>query len=326
MGIAVLSLFTVAIGLGCGEPAVDGRWPGEALFTMGGTVRLAPSPEAMGSDAPSGTLRLGVFWAPTKGNALALDDAVEQEVSAAGTFPARFEIRLYSPPADALLHPVADGEGLVARALVLAYLDQDGDRAWDRDVEPLVGGATDRVLVYTPDGLESPLLGTLAPGFHSLRVGDTCAGSGSPDDQADANNVELVVTMAFPASALLDLDCDGKPDEWTAVCPSPPTIRETCREGTVDATMCATCEAYLWPSGADAATCNQWFDKCLYAFAPLDCESERATCLGLQPVDPDPSEPECTSLACICKRVYSDCVTTTDEVSCRADYDRCVSP
>lgn len=317
-----VSVLALCVFASCGEPAVDGRWPGEALFTLSGTVRLEAAPVAMG-EPPSGTLRIGIFWAATKGSALSLEAAIEQEVSATATFPSRFEVRIYVPPPRALLHDSEDGQGRLARALILAYLDQDEDRSWDRDREPLVGGAAGVMLVYTPEGLTGADPGPLTAGYHVVRMGGGCGGPALVAD--DLTEVDLTVTMDFPSSALLDLDCDGKPDEWSSVCPSPSTIRDACRSGLPGDTMCATYEPYLWPLDADDQTCELWFDKCLYSFAPQDCESERSVCLGGLPATPGPAEPSCTSLECVCKRVYVDCVDTSgDEASCMAAYQRCV--
>lgn len=319
-----LLLLALSLMVSCGEPAVDGRWPGEALFTLSGTVRLEPERIAT-PEPPSGTLRVGIFWAATKGATLSLEAAIEQEVAATATFPARFEVRIYVPPPPTLLHGSEDGEGRIARALVLAYLDQDADRAWDRDREPLVGGAAGVMLVYSPEGLSGADFGPLTAGYHAIRMGGGGGCGGPPLLAEDLSEIDLTVTMDFPSSALIDLDCDGKPDEWSSVCPSPSTIRDACRSGLPGDTMCATCEPYLWPIDADDQTCELWFDKCLYSFAPQDCESERSVCLGVTPVAPNPTEPPCTSLECVCKRVYVDCVDTSgDETSCMATYQRCV--
>ncbi|MFO0744504.1 MAG: hypothetical protein U1F43_02380 [Myxococcota bacterium] len=309
----------------CGDAVVDGTWPGEALFQLEGWVELEAGTSTLLGDGhrDQGELRVGIFWTPTKGTDFQLETAVEQEVSTAGTFPARFTVTLYEPPPDSLLHAVADGSGQVAQALLLAYLDQDGDGQWDRASEILVGGAAQRVILYTPDGIVSDALGTLGPGFHRVVPTGVCdSGAGArfaADTEAD---IDLTVSMAFPVDALLDVNCDGKKDEWSGVCPPLENVRLRCGDPAVEPVMCASCTAYLWTPGSDVAACDQWFDKCLSVyFAPNECESEWHICRG-EPVSVDPS---CGDLACQCKGVYTDCLASGyAEDVCRPKYDSCV--
>lgn len=320
----VCALGAVATGLaGCGDAAVDGRWPGEPLYTITGWVELESATTSAIDDTQraSGELRVGIFWAPTKGIDFQLETAVEQDVSTAGTFPARFTVTLYEPPPDALLHPVIDGSGELAQALLLAYLDQDGDGAWDRASEPLIGGASQRLLLYTPGGIVSDSFGQLGPGFHRVTPSGDCGGGVARFAVDKTADVELAVSMSFPASAMLDLDCDGKTDEWTGICPPPSQVRAQCREAFVDPTMCATCEPTLWSVGSDADKCDAWFQGCIVTQPPADCESEWHVCRG----DTTTTTPGCTDLACTCKSYHQACLDQGyGEEICGPKYTSCM--
>ncbi len=276
---------------------------------------------ALATNTPSG-----------KGSGFHLDGAVEQDVATDGLFPARFRLALFAPPDDELVRKVPDGFGELAVAAVLAYLDDDRDMRWDRASEHVVGGAPDRLLVSTPDGIGSRLYGPLGPGFHRLLPVQDCVarpdGSGFETRYAiDRNDLDLFVSMSFPIELFLDADCDGNSGEWTGECPPLDKARSVCRGGQVitgpgDVALCGACEPLLSPVAAAPDKCESWFASCLYTAPPEECDSERRICLGGAPIDP-----ACVALDCVCTRIYEECrMSTGDEVGCKAGSRRRVAP
>ncbi|MCC6622752.1 MAG: hypothetical protein IT385_15935 [Deltaproteobacteria bacterium] len=313
-----LAVAIVATALGCGDPIVPGSYRGEPLHVIRGWVQLTVSPEALlGSAEDPDELRVAVLWSQTKGSSFELDGAVEQEVVTTGTFPARFTITLYEPPAADVLRAVPDaatgGAGTMAIAAVVAYVDGDRDETWDRGEEPLVGGADERLFLYTPDGVTSAVLGTWGPGFHTLvptRACDTALGGGGVRYELDASaTIDLKVDGTFPTSALFDVDCDPTTFDWGGTCPPLERVREDCRTGDAldagDEAMCLACESRLWSEEAegDPDACYAWFVSCLYDAPPWECEREYYTCVGRPPPPPDRH----CDLRCVCDKVYEEC-------------------
>jgi len=276
----------VALGA-CGEQAVDGNYGGEALFSFGGTVRLEAS--ALESDA-TGELRVAVFWARANGAGGSLFSAVgavEQSVDAATSFPARFTLTLRRPPDAALIGRSPDVQGAYALAMVLVYLDQNGDVRWDRGSEPLVGAAADAFLLYAPDGLSSGRFGTLGKGFHLLASVNGAQCTGGATLLADPSALQITVSGSYPEAALLDLDCDGSSEEWSGTCPPLASIHASCRDqdgdGIIDTTaagaeICATCDYLLWDEGADDVDCDAWRDGCEGLTDDDECERAARQC------------------------------------------------
>lgn len=326
----------VVLASACGDAVVDGDWRGEELFVIEGFVRLDPSAEGIatppageppGGNGP-GPLRVALFWSPARGAGFHLDAAIEQDVATDGLFPARFRLALFAPPDDELLTPVADGLGELAVAVVMAYLDDDRDQTWDRGREPVVGGAPERLLVYTPDGVKSRLFGELAPGFQRIVPIKDCVlrpdGLGfetryAPDALRD---VDLIVSGAFPVELFLDADCDGTQGEWTGVCPPLYKVRTLCNSGPVqpvDATMCNACVPLLSPTGVPAEECDGWLFGCLGRSPADECDTEWRTCRG------DGGAPPCPDLPCICQRLYDECkLAGGDPPKCQGKLDDCL--
>ena len=257
----VIALATTA---SCGDLAVDGHYLGESLLEIEGTVTLDARDVPAGA---TGDLRVALFWArPTAGDAATgnLDSvtAVEQDVGAASTFPARYTLTVHEPPPDELIGTLDDVSGEFAIAMLLVYLDTNGDGSWDRGVEDLVGAATDAIVLYTPDGLTGGRYGTLAPGFHVLRTTSGPVSCEATLTGADASEVPIVVDMRFPAAALGDLDCDGVAQEWSGACPAPSTILALCRDNPSPSVMCETCEDLLWDDGSPDSRCDEWLAAC----------------------------------------------------------------
>lgn len=336
---ALVLLATGTLAGACGDALVDGAYRGEALYLLEGWVRLDAADASLPLDAAaaatadtgSGPLRVALFWAPAKGSGFALEGAVEQDVATDGLFPARFRLALFAPPDDELVKPVIDGVGDLAVAVVLAYIDNDRDRTWDRDSEPVVGGAPENLIVYTPEGVQSRLYGALGAGFHRLIPIRDCVprpdGTGFEVRYAiDRSDIDLFVSMNFPVELLVDADCDGSPGEWTGVCPPLDRVRATCRgEPAVagpNAALCGACEPLLPPEPATRETCDDWFEGCLFSAPPRECEREWRACRG-----ESPTEQHCDELDCVCRHFYDECMVETggDEGVCQERFRHCMS-
>ena len=265
----------------CGDAAVDGEYRGEALFTLSGAV--ATEFGAV-TTTDAGELRAALFWARPSGAADASlfesVTAVEQELGAASAFPARYTLTIRRPPPASLLGTSTEVEGRFAIALVLVYLDLDGDARWNHATESLVGSAAGAFILYAPDGLTGGRYGVVRPGFHLLAAavdGQPCQGM---PVQANADNLSILVDMRYPGHALADLDCDGHSDEWSGACPRLEHVVQECRgsEGVRDPEMCAACDGLLWPVGADASACNTWLASCEHIAEPHECEEAVRHC------------------------------------------------
>lgn len=148
-----LALSAVSLlGTACGDPLVDGRYRGEPLFTMSGTVIADESFAEEMVDFDTSDLHISIEWSEWEGENERGGYDLE-EVETLTSFPAQFEMRIYQPPPlEALFetdwlpgHEIAVGRPLL-------YLDDDGDRRWDTDEDEVLGGAIDTVLVYVePD-------------------------------------------------------------------------------------------------------------------------------------------------------------------------------
>ncbi|MFO0746755.1 MAG: hypothetical protein U1F43_13950 [Myxococcota bacterium] len=340
---ALAALAAGALGAGalaaCGDPIVAGSYRGEPLYSIDGWVQLMVSPDdLLGAGEDASELRVAILWSQTKGSSFNLEGAVQQEVVATGTFPARFEVTLYEPPADDILRDVPGGTGQMAIAALVAYVDDDDDEVWDRDSESLVGGAGDRLFLYTPEGLSSPAFGDLAAGFHRLVPTATCgdpvlADASTVRYAADTTvDIDLTVDGEFPASALIDVDCNSDTFDWAGVCPPLDFVRRQCRDGdgmvAADPTspMCLACDDRLWPIDAegDPSQCDDWFVGCLENAPPNECEFEWHACRGDPPIGPHPDH-DCNDLRCVCDHAYSECRERGgDDLICQAYQQDCM--
>jgi hypothetical protein len=266
----------------CGDAAVDGEYRGEALFTLTGKVALDLGAV---TTTDSGELRAALFWAKPSGSADAdiFDSvtSVEQELGAASTFPARYTLTIRRPPPASLIGTAADVHGRFAVALVLVYLDLNGDARWDHATESLVGSAPDSFVLYAPEGLSGGRYGPVRPGFHLLVE----AVEGHPCEnaplQGDAQNLLLIVDMRYPGHALADINCDGGSTEWTGACPTLDHIAGECRAPVAvsEPEMCAACDGLLWPLGADRAACDAWRASCTHIADAHECEEAWEKCV-----------------------------------------------
>lgn len=285
---ALLAVVVHAVSA-CGQLAVDGDYLGEPLFEIAGTVTLDAGAMPTGA---RGELRVALFWArpanaSSAGDTLDSVTAVEQDVGAASSFPARYTLTVHEPPPASLVGTAADVKGAFGLAMLLVYLDVDADGRWDRGSEDLVGAATDTAVLYAPDGLEGGRFGVLAPGFHAVRSAIGAPACGGNMQATAADNVPIVVDMSFPAYALGDLDCDGVVVEWSGTCPSPATILALCRDDRAESTMCETCEDLLWEAGSSDSRCDEWLASCEGFTSTHECEEAWEHCREEGPDDDD---------------------------------------
>jgi len=130
---------------GCGDRLVDGRYRGEPLAALRGS--MVPTPET----EVTGPVRLAIAWYPQwlaaedPGGEAAPPAIVTEEVEAQGTFPVDFRFPIYGPPPARALAPLAEGlSGRGAFGILLAYQDLNGNRRLDPI--PEFGAPTDRVI------------------------------------------------------------------------------------------------------------------------------------------------------------------------------------
>jgi hypothetical protein len=201
--------------VGCGDPLVTGDYLGEPLMNIEGNLLIrsvARTPE---------TLNISLFWM----NRAFFSDAgdpwrlSEQPVVSRGLALTRYQIQLYQPPPEAALRLMPNGQR-AGMALLMLYNDTDGDGAWDQDDELLVGGASQYILLYAPEGLDAEVLGrAIEPGYQLMRLDDPesrCAPGDSLASMKPATNEPDVNLVVFGEleQLLPDLDCDGYSGDW----------------------------------------------------------------------------------------------------------------
>lgn len=196
----------------CGDPLVDGRYRGEPLFTLSGTVVADESIAWEDWEAwEEGEVRIGLEWAEWEGEGERGGYDVE-ELEITTSFPAQFEVHIYQPPSlDALFWtPWLPGHE-VAVARPLLYLDRDGDSRWDLDEDEVLGGTFDTVLVYVEpewhDG-EQAEWGEPATGSDDARWDE--------DPWEDEPYAELGLELHYGYQRMYDLSglCEVAPEDW----------------------------------------------------------------------------------------------------------------
>lgn len=227
------SFLLLGIALACGDSLVDGDYAGEPLFRLSGVITVDHEFSFRPDVQEGGELRIALFWA------LRGDDSdtqspqflLENQVVTRGSFPARYELRVFSPPDPETLGSVFQGDitgyGKIAVGAMLMYIDRNANQRWDRDHEMLVGGAIDgKMVVYTPDGAGSGRVPwTLEPGFSVMRVvGSFCLEESGESEfgestnglfplDVEERNIDLLVA-GWDIGLLEDVDCDGNLLEW----------------------------------------------------------------------------------------------------------------
>lgn len=225
---------------GCGDRLADADYQGEPLLTLSGPVVLLDGDEFVRlvgceldlvacedecdecgrcikdhvacvdrqfeEDAALPELQFGIFWA---------DDGEEEEPPTlqsfslvTTSFPARWTLSIYAPPPAGVV--TLDGEhGRYGLGLLLVWIDANKNGRWDRGRDPIVGGAINRAVVYTPDGVSHPEVGDLPAGFHSMSLVPSCE-EGEPRrfiEDGDAIALELSFEAGFENRLIADIDC-----------------------------------------------------------------------------------------------------------------------
>lgn len=244
------ALVLLASSAACDGALVDGTYRGEPLLTVQGELKVIDK-TASGAPAkplPAGQLRLAVLWLGAVGAATGelFSADVEQSLTPVAVFPARYRVALYAPPpAAAVLRDSA--EGAYALGVLAAYVDANGNGAFDRDIDGLVGGATaQRVVVYAPQGLQATwLTQPIGAGYHRMvaqGAGTACKKSGRVTLAIDAQaDTEVKVFTEVPATLFPDVDCDGANADFAAACPSPAKAAAECAKGNGNPYICDNC-------------------------------------------------------------------------------------
>lgn len=180
--------FSGALLVGCSGGLVDASYRGEPLFSVRGQV-LQVQDIAL-TEHP---VRVALFWSPTGQTDLDPTQLSEQPAVAVGiSFPAAFTLNVFEPPAEAQMRP--DGTAI---GVVLVYQDRNGDG--QLNAGELIGGASDRAIVYTREGVPaaaSPTRDALQPGFQLVRVPSSCGEATS-------------CVLPLGAGCASDADCQG---------------------------------------------------------------------------------------------------------------------
>lgn len=257
--LSVVALVVMSLFVACGDPLVDGAFRGRPLLTLSGAIELpeganflddalceatlfdcyeactteeCPVCEAAWEtcvDAPPSArpsdFRLGIFWAQGQGASV-----VQQYSLTVSSFPARYGATLYAPPPNGLLQPAARGE--FALGLIMVYLDRDDDGVFSAGVDPIVGGADGRAVLYTPTGVDDDRFGVLEAGYHRMSVLSVCTPEGG-ELVAEADRSDVILTLTadpeLQRRLLLDPDCDGEFDDF-ATC-DPAVVERWCNAG-----------------------------------------------------------------------------------------------
>jgi hypothetical protein len=137
------------------------------------------------------------------------------------SFPAQYHLELYHPPPIESLFQPRWTLDKVAVATPMLYLDNDNDLTFSADVDKLVGGSPDVVLVWS--GASSEPAGhvsdhddfvDLKPGFQRMWANrPVCEGDrGITYFPAEDSPVDLWVGEYW--DWFTDWDCDGATNEW----------------------------------------------------------------------------------------------------------------
>ena len=172
-------LLSVSSLLGCGDPLVDGRYRGEPLMVVEGDVLFLDEPP---DELPAAELRVAVFWSAAgalQDDTIEAVDSIQEQVVTTGSFPARYQMYIYTPPPESLLEEVPGAEGQQAViGMVLLYLDVDGNQRWSG------AEAFERQPSQRHDVYGQPIE------IHQCESGDNGNRNGNADDQRGTKTVQ----------------------------------------------------------------------------------------------------------------------------------------
>lgn len=159
-----LLFLSILLGASCGEPLVGAEYRGSPIFKLSGQVLAR---RALPDELLEETFIVSIFWA--RGGLVIRPDLSEQRsVTTQVSFPATFELRVFEPPTDDLFGS-ADESWIVGLALV--YVDTDRDGRFSSGTDTLIGGSTNRGLLFAraqTDAENSPTGAALEAGFSLL--------------------------------------------------------------------------------------------------------------------------------------------------------------
>jgi hypothetical protein len=219
------------VATGCGDPLVDGEYPGESLLSVISTVEFGTLDEL----DTGGDLRVAMFWlgdVATFENDEGVLEIPEQQVLIS-KLPGYYGFNLYETPPESA--SIEDGDESYAIGSILLYIDHDMDGSWDREEDPLIGAVSQRLYLFTRDGatLEGE---TFTAGYHGLRVKRDGAQTVCSDGRVELSpaDPESPVVVDYLHQVLIDTDCDGEASEWD-LCPPPADVTAACAPNWSDA-------------------------------------------------------------------------------------------
>ncbi|MBX7115601.1 MAG: hypothetical protein K1X64_14825 [Myxococcaceae bacterium] len=117
----------LALLTACGDKVTGGEYPGEPLFSIGGTMTL------VGHPPPTAPIHLAIAWYPSSRDASAPKAIVTQDVQYQGTFPLNYTFDFFgAPPPEAINDYEEAGQTYrVAWGILMAYDDQNGNGQLD---------------------------------------------------------------------------------------------------------------------------------------------------------------------------------------------------
>jgi hypothetical protein len=137
----------------CGA-LVDATWQGKPLLVFSGTVFLDDTGIAERYDLTK--LRTTVSFIDPAGEPTGAAAFNSADLSASTSFPASYTVEIFQPPPEAarFVTPWDPNGPMIAVALPLLYLDENGNETWDSGTERLVGGSVDIVGVWSAGQVE----------------------------------------------------------------------------------------------------------------------------------------------------------------------------
>ena len=262
-----LKVFSLVCLVGCGDALVGDTYRGQPLLVLEGPIEVpdgwaflsgadcegayfecydlcdtdaacARCDEAFegclaetSAESRTQDFRLGLFWArPSEGAG-----SVQQFGLVTSGFPARYYLSIYGPPPGHVVRAASD-EGHYALGLVLVYLDLERDGQYTAGRDPIVGGADQQALLYSPAGMQDALLGAWGAGYHRLRLAPFC---GDPPRQDEGPTV-ITLSTAVLDGLVFDPDCDGLLDDFD-ICLDQGTLDHVCRGA--DPGLCDLCQS-----------------------------------------------------------------------------------
>ena len=195
--------------LACGQPLATQDYPGEPLLVLRGEILSQGGPRGNAS----GALRVALHWVGS-----AQEQIVDRQIVTMGGL-GQYTLTLYHPPSPQVLRALPEGLGRVALGRIFLYEDYDDDGRWDRRQEPVVGGALEHLIVYSPETVVHPILGRLIPRGYQVSYSPSC-----PSDEALAtprlgqalratSPDEVPLRLDGLSQINLDLNCDGRIDD-----------------------------------------------------------------------------------------------------------------